>query len=871
MMTENDQQRPSSEEFKCSWVGRSLRMAQERTVERIHEFLSESMLSPIFVHVGKHPIKYICVVLSISIGFPLIAYLTDSFRFESDSKYLVPKESYPVVQKNWVKNTFVTSRPTYVLLHASGENVAVEEGVRRMWETEKRLWNVIQESQSIVPGGICGEAPGGCQLMSATKFWANEEDFEKTVAAGGDDGVRRRLSSSKFSDGTYVDRSSIYGHFQSDEDNNIQSAQSFRTLLLLGNVFDGDWWIELSLSSAVLELNQEWEQEGSVYHLEVFNVRSAENEAEETVEADTPLVAVAILVMAFYATFALTRCGKNSKGQLLVSSHGLLGLGAAVTVMISMATGFSFCALTGQPITALSQALPFILIGIGMDDSFVLIGAFYQTNEHLELSERLRITGRLAGPSIFVTSLTDVVAFSLGSLFSTIPSVRLAGFFAASSIFIDFIYQITFFIAIMTLDQRRLDASRRDFFICCRAESSHTDSGVIRVSEQTSSEHGTEATETEGRTVKRIMHTYTKYLLHPVSKAIVLLSFCGILIMGTIGASRAVVDFEISSFMSKDSFTRQYEQAEKTYFASDEGGLRSSIYVHGVDISNPDVQESVDSFLAELFEYGYITGLPAAFWLDGFRSYVASATNASTLSLSFEEQLDEFLSIEQVYKMFGQDIVRENGTVVAFRASVNLPITELSPASDQIDLVVGQRSLSLRQPLNKANTPEGIIPMFLFNENFEFYDHFRRISGELAGSLIISTVVVGLISLLFLPHVIGAVLTVMVIGAINVELVGIVYFAGFNIDTLSMFILIMSIGLTVDYCMHIVHSYLHSLNKEFASRNKRVEFALIEIGASVFQGGFSTFLGALVLGFAQNIGEFGSATRISMPRFLLTA
>jgi len=53
----------------------------------------------------------------------------------------------------------------------------------------------------------------------------------------------------------------------------------------------------------------------------------------------------------------------------------------------------------------------------------------------------------------------------------------------------------------------------------------------------------------------------------------------------------------------------------------------------------------------------------------------------------------------------------------------------------------------------------------------------------------------------------------------------------------------------VDYSAHIAHAFVMS---EEETANKRVVDAVSTLGASVFMGGFSTFLGMLVLVFATS-------------------
>ena len=73
-----------------------------------------------------------------------------------------------------------------------------------------------------------------------------------------------------------------------------------------------------------------------------------------------------------------------------------------------------------------SQVLPFILLGIGVDDIFVMVRSVEEVDEMhpgLAIPERFRKALNLGGMSITVTSVTNAVAFMFGSL-TAIPAVQ---------------------------------------------------------------------------------------------------------------------------------------------------------------------------------------------------------------------------------------------------------------------------------------------------------------------------------------------------------------------------------------------------------------------------------------------------------------
>ena len=70
-----------------------------------------------------------------------------------------------------------------------------------------------------------------------------------------------------------------------------------------------------------------------------------------------------------------------------------------------------------------------------------------------------------AGGTIFMTSLTDGVAFMIAGL-SILPALRGTCICASIGVIMLFFYMSAFFLPCVALDQQRID-NKRDGFICC--------------------------------------------------------------------------------------------------------------------------------------------------------------------------------------------------------------------------------------------------------------------------------------------------------------------------------------------------------------------------------------------------------------------
>mmetsp|Transcript_2100 Transcript_2100/g.5182 ORF Transcript_2100/g.5182 Transcript_2100/m.5182 type:complete len:105 (+) Transcript_2100:1283-1597(+) len=56
-----------------------------------------------------------------------------------------------------------------------------------------------------------------------------------------------------------------------------------------------------------------------------------------------------------------------------IYSRSLLGFSAVVSVLLSIMSGFGLMFCCGVPFTSMSQLLPFVMFGIGLDDAFIIM------------------------------------------------------------------------------------------------------------------------------------------------------------------------------------------------------------------------------------------------------------------------------------------------------------------------------------------------------------------------------------------------------------------------------------------------------------------------------------------------------------------
>ncbi|CAB1326209.1 unnamed protein product [Coregonus sp. 'balchen'] len=170
-------------------------------------------------------------------------------------------------------------------------------------------------------------------------------------------------------------------------------------------------------------------------------------------------VAGGYLLMLAYACVTMLRwdCAK---------SQGAVGLAGVLLVALSVAAGLGLCSLLGLSFNAATtQVLPFLALGIGVDDMFLLAHSFTETGINIPFKERTGDCLRRTGTSVALTSINNMIAFFMAALVP-IPALRAFSLQAAIIVVFNFAMVLLIFPAILSLDLHRREDKRLDI-LCC--------------------------------------------------------------------------------------------------------------------------------------------------------------------------------------------------------------------------------------------------------------------------------------------------------------------------------------------------------------------------------------------------------------------
>jgi len=709
--------------------------------------------------------------------------------------------------------------------------------------------------------GLCTVAGGSCfnfelkpiclcLVISPLKVWnydldklEDDADFMATLNAYGKE---------------RKDYESVFGGAKFDSNGTLVSAEAISLTYFLKDRSS------LEGGSSVDPINEEWEKSvflASVQSAQTTNkeslsfaylsTRSFSDEFGGEITGDLIYVQVSYVIAFLFVGATLGsqfRCGRGSRWAM----------SQAVIVLVALSTvaGFGVASLFGLLYGPVHSVLPFVLLGIGVDDAFVIANAFDREREGIAraseddaslIKRGARALSR-AGASITVTSLTDLVAFAISSS-SALPA--LASFCAYASINIFFLWALsaTFFVACMVIDEKRQRDNRRDCLCCFTRKQDE-------VVEDTGSKEGF---------ISRYFRRYhAPAILSKPGKAIILIFFSALFALGMYGTIKLPVEDSARNFIPVDSYIKDFSEAADEYFPSSgealyitfedgeeiynsrEGLATLDTRLRGLSEMPPYIAEPNDSnyqnVMAGLKDYlatdgesiGVVPGEDG--WPTNYENFVAAlrsyaqfmgpgAKYSQDISLSSDGSNLEAIRIKAEY-------VRLTKT---YRGEV------LDDASRQIAAMDGTRSM--------VNSWTDLPRAFPYSATFIAIEGFKIINTELYRNVGLAILAVGLIVLITVANIVTALLITFNVAFCIIEILGAMFALGLVIDSVSVINIVLAVGLSIDYSAHIGHCFMV---KGGNNKDARATESLADIGASVLNGALSTFLAVAVLLFSKS-------------------
>jgi len=807
-----------------------------------------------------------CCVLTALCGIGFLRWTTEN----RPEKLWVPQNTEAQDEKDQYDSFFgSTSRVNQIIVQASdndndNDNVLTKE---LLVTTMKMHIDIASRSSTVddveyilvdlcaKAGGSCanGSVEGVCQCLVTSVLSRWNFDLE-TIEADND--VLKTLN--EF--GSQADLEAVLGKPQFNETGSLLSAEAMVLTYFLkdrSEVKNGDEEDPINEAwekDAFLKVSEAAHTEYPALSLDYYSERSFDDEFGGAIESDITLIQVSYAIAFLFvgATMGNLKCGTGSRWSMAFAALLLVGLATIA--------GFGLSSMFGLFFGPMQQILPFVLLGIGVDDAFVIVNAFNRERKVKRVDEDdeslTKRSGRAmarAGASILVTSTTDLVAFAISST-SALPALSSFCAYASIAIFFLWLFASTFFAAAVVLDERRQRENRREC-LCW----------LTRKNEM--AEESLEDVEDEGLGPRYFREYHAPVILGKVGKPLVLLFFAGLLGFGIYGATNLSVEDTGRKFIPAGSYVNDFIDASDEYFPDQ--GVRlyitfeksSDIYakrellaglkerVTDKSTSPPYIAEPVS---AEVYRNV----------MDGMRTYLASEgtsaiggavlgdDNWPTTEADFVSTLANYSSISGPGSAYAQDVSFSEDMRSADAYQVKLGYVKLLKKSRGKMIADAEKQIdAMRSTRDMIESWNDLPEAFPYSEDFINIESFIVIRRELFLNVGLALVAVGVIVFFTVASLRTALLITANVSCCIIEILGMMWAMGIAIDSVSVINVVLAVGLSVDYSAHVGHCFMV---KGGSDRSWRATEALADIGSAVLQGAMSTFLAVVVLLFSTS-------------------
>ncbi|KAK0413072.1 hypothetical protein QR680_006582 [Steinernema hermaphroditum] len=651
-----------------------------------------------------------------------------------------------------------------------------------------------------------------------------------------------------------IDMMNTLGDVALDSNGNVKSARAWMILYQLKQ--HSERMMELS-SHFELALSERIKQ-GRIpthllnvyyFHSQTFDLElAAENRRVAPRFSFTFAILVTFSVICTFNMQWVDAGGVKTPVIDWVLSKPGMGVVGVVATLMAIISACGLLMLFDVTFVDMCSVMPFLSLTIGIDDTFLMLAAWHETDRRASVEDRIEASMRHAAVSISITSLTDTLAFLIGAI-TPLPAVLYFCYYSAAAIAFIFLYSLTIFVAFLALQGRWEER--------CRNSTFYVETKSIEHYEKTSSVErlfnlgsrldlvATPSIDSEsgGNYDSRLWYQrffedrYVPFICHPAVQIGALLSFIMYIVVSYFGIQQLVVGFDLIHIIQQDSPSRRFLELRGELFDNDASKLDIAV-MRPPNMGDSEERKAFFKFLEEFESTDCSAGRNTTdFWYFAYEKYLerlgfgSAWADMNENAEEFNENLKPFLLANERYS---HDILYNNGTMKAFRLTTRLD----NYSSDESIMFCARNIRGIAKKYFNEYDP------FTYTSLWNLADQFEIIWPQTLQDIYISVLVMVPIALFMIPQPLCAIAIAVNIASIALGVIGCMSWWDVHLDATSMITIAMSVGFSVDFAAHITYGYMTEAGAEFSSSPKeRLTKALGAVGWPVTQASLSVVLG----------------------------
>ncbi|KAK3100363.1 hypothetical protein FSP39_018780 [Pinctada imbricata] len=601
-------------------------------------------------------------------------------------------------------------------------------------------------------------------------------------------------------------------------------------------------------------LSEDWEKEFlnrisefSHEHLDFayVNSNSMNTELDSNIIGAIQYFAVTVFLMFLYSCVASIGWNVNC-----IAWRPMLSIGGILATVLAIGSACGITSLVGIEFISMHSAFPFLIIGIGIDDMFILMSAMSDAcsipspsgKPEATTQEKLYYALKASGVAITITSLTNFLSFAIGSS-GAFLSVEYFCITTGLAIVFCYVNQLFIFVPCIVINEHRMDSGRH--FCHCRK--------ILHIHKHSNHSKHTRmccagAVPKHRNDYDGPLEKFPKILIKSIvreipCKIIIVILFCVYLAFSILGALRLKEGLELKNLANTDSYYYKHSDVFDKHFRQD---LPITIvFPSTLPYHQHETRNKIKDLITESQKSKYIIDDFEISWLFSFEKtplYDNSSKEA------FIQSLKTFLDHGgQIFK----NEIRFNDEDTDIIASRMYILSDDTKETEKHNALMSDtRQFALDSGLQ----------VFVFSPFYIFFETLAQIFSSTLKTVGIATAVMVVITTIFMPQPALIVFVFISMVMILTGMFGFMYYWNLELNPVTMVCLIMTVGFSVDFSAHICHAYLSvsvETNDEsvrkccFPSsknhREIRVGKAIDRSGGPIINAALSSIVGVLML------------------------
>ncbi|XP_008554169.2 patched domain-containing protein 3 isoform X1 [Microplitis demolitor] len=610
-----------------------------------------------------------------------------------------------------------------------------------------------------------------------------------------------------------TDISPLLSRVEYDKSGRVIGAKAtiLNWILKKSNIHSPEW--ELEFIERTLYSNRSLPEGMKIY---AVAKRSFIDCLNDVMRNNISILCCGLFIIVAYVIIMIGKCNPVQQ-RIYLSLLGVSVVGQAIL------SGFGVCFYLGYAYGPIHSVLPFVLLGIGVDDMFVIIqslDSLTESEKNLTIPERIARALEQSGMSITTTSLTNIIAFAIG-MTTVMPFLSSFCMFATMGIFFLFIFEIMFFVSCLVLDERRL-AMKRDGCFC----QSKIDWKPNECSQK--------------NLQKQIFEKFIgPFAMRPKVKIFIILITATALLINAWGIYNLGQHYDPLLYLNQESYPLKFNNKLIEYFPK--YGKRASVYLAGIDYYED--REALGQLINVIAKHKFVNNKTLDPWFIAYSKWL----NNKTREIDRDEyygSLSEYL-LTRKGQSYVKDIKFSRLPTVDYNITTSkfeIQHIHINTTADQLHAMQ-----SIREIIKSVDFKRGIDHAAIFSQEYISWTANKIIGDELTRNLCLEILAVSLVTVILLRDIKVSFWVICCVVFTLIDLLGSLYYLGLTIEISSSIIILMCAGLAVDYAAHVGLEF----TRVTGTRDERSIATLGAMGPAVFNGGLSTFLAFVLLGVSK--------------------